>query len=126
MKVAGIITVTPCTFGNRLSAIRSLATAFCMQKIGCASTPAARSRSSAASVSCVFIVSRIASSGPIPISAGSPTQGNRASRTPSAVRSLSPPASRIASSCAPRAMPTTSRPASASAAATVPPIAPRP
>ena len=48
-KLAGIITVTPCTFGNRLSAIRSFATPFCTQKTGCPATPAARSRSSAGS-----------------------------------------------------------------------------
>ena len=124
-KLAGIITVTPCTFGNRRSAIRSFATPFCTQKTGCPATPAARSRSSAGRVSWVFTVKRTASSGRQSISPGSATQGKRARAAPSGVRKSSP-RSRIAASCAPRAMPTTSRPASASAAATVPPIAPMP
>ena len=125
VKLAGIITVTPCTFGKRRSAIRSFATPFWTQKTGCSATPAARSRSSADAVSWVFMVRRTASSGRQSISPGSATQGKRARAAPSGVRSRSPPA-RTASSWAPRAMPATSRPASASAAATVPPIAPMP
>jgi hypothetical protein len=118
-------TVTPCTLGNRRSAIRSLATPFCTQKIACPVTPAARSRSSASVVSCVFMVRRTASSARQSISEGSPTQRNSACKAPSVLRSNSP-APRIASSCPPRAMPMTSCPDSARAAATVPPIAPTP
>ena len=117
--------MTPWTFGNSRSAIRSLATPFCTQNTGCPATPAALSRCNAAPVSCDFIVSRIASPGRKSISPGSPTQGKRARRVASGVRSSRPP-SRIAASCAPRAIPTTGCPASASAAATVPPIAPTP
>ena len=125
VKPAGIITTTPWTFGNRRSASRSFATPFCTQKIGWPSTPASRSRPSAASVSWDFMASRIASSGRKPSSEGSPTQGNRARALPAGVRMTSPP-DRIAASRSPRAIPTTSCPASASAAASAPPIAPTP
>ena len=124
-NVAGITTSIAYTFENRRAAVRSFATPFCVQTTAISCPAASSKSSSAACVSCPFIVSSTTSSGRKSISDGCPAVCTSTFTTPSGRRTVSP-CSRIAVRCSPRATRIASRPACVSSAPIPPPIPPAP